>query len=127
MASRNVVTPAAAAAAAESSFGRGNAPSNKHKTTTTEALYTTSTSTGNRTMKEDKQIVDELLLVCGVIGTIFPVTDCVQWLQGLQRCLRRDDDVTRDAFDQSIIAQLEYCGTEIITTGTSSTFDHYNL
>jgi hypothetical protein len=93
-------------------------------------------------------------LVCGVIGTrtatklpsntvnsagdddrddnsftIVPVTDCVQQLQSLQRCLRRDDDVTPDASDQSIIAQLEYCGTEIITTGTgtSSTFDHYNL
>jgi Timeless protein len=113
--SRNVVTPAAAVSASASSFGRGNAPSNKHKTTTTEALY--STGTGNRTMTVDKQIVDELLLVCGVIGTttkvpsntgnggggdhddnsftIVPVTDCVQWLQDLQRCLRRDDDVTR--------------------------------
>jgi timeless len=78
--------------------------------------------TTHRTMTVDKQIVDELLLVCGVIGTttkvsaaaagrdghdhhdddddnnqftIVPVTDCVQWLQDLQRCLRRDDDVTR--------------------------------
>ena len=30
-----------------------------------------------------------------VTTTIVPVTDCVQWLQDLQRCLRRDDDVTR--------------------------------
>ena len=76
-------------------------------------------SSSGRAMTVDKQIVDELLLVCGVIGTttkvssstssntnhnignredsftIVPVTDCVQWLQDLQRCLRRDDDVTR--------------------------------
>lgn len=52
----------------------------------------------------DKNIVDELLLVCGVIGTtteegdatrIIPVTDCLQWIQDLQRCLRRDDDIYR--------------------------------
>ena len=63
-----------------------------------------------------KEIVDELLLVCGVIGTtiestsstnekngsnansaptIVPVTDCLNWLQDLQRALRRDDDCTR--------------------------------
>ena len=51
----------------------------------------------------DKAIVDELLLVCGVIGSttdhhsgkIVPVTDCLEWLQDLQRVLRRDDDVYR--------------------------------
>jgi Timeless protein len=94
-------------------------------TVVTPAAAITSSSTG-RSMTVDKQIVDELLLVCGVIGTttkvpsntntttsssnsnrndnddqredsftIVPVTDCVQWLQDLQRCLRRDDDVTR--------------------------------
>lgn len=52
--------------------------------------------------KVDKAVVDELLLVCSVIGShdnetgaFVPVTDCLQWLQDLQRALRRDDDVTR--------------------------------
>ena len=114
--SRTVVTPAAvtaSASASSSAFGRGKPPSNKPKTSSTEAVYTNH----SRAMTVDKQIVDELLLVCGVIGTttkvpshtsngdndddtnnhftIVPVTDCVQWLQDLQRCLRRDDDVTR--------------------------------
>lgn len=50
----------------------------------------------------EKEIVDELLLVCGVIGTttgegdeLVPVTDCLNWLQDLQRALRRDDDAFR--------------------------------
>jgi Timeless protein len=50
-------------------------------------------------MKVSKEIVEELLLVCGVIGTtteqgneLVPVTDCLNWLQDLQRALRRDDD-----------------------------------
>jgi timeless len=54
-------------------------------------------------MSVDKHIVDELLLVCGVIGTttndatneLVPVTDCLNWLQDLQRALRRDDDLYR--------------------------------
>jgi len=53
-------------------------------------------------MSVDKNIVDELLLVCGVIGTtldekdeLVPVTDCLNWLQDLQRALRRDDDLYR--------------------------------
>lgn len=52
-------------------------------------------------MKVSKDIVDELLLVCGVIGTttegdeLVPVTDCLNWLQDLQRALRRDDDLYR--------------------------------
>jgi timeless len=51
----------------------------------------------------DKKVVDELLLVCGVIaskdeatGKIIPVTDCLNWLQDLQRALRRDDDSYRN-------------------------------
>ena len=51
----------------------------------------------------DKKIVDELLLICGVIaskdeatGKIVPVTDCLNWLQDLQRALRRDDDTYRN-------------------------------
>lgn len=72
-----------------------------------------------RRLTVDKDVVDELLLVCGVIGTatdgavgepsntsgggggssserqLVPVTDCLNWLQDLQRALRRDDDHTR--------------------------------
>jgi timeless len=62
---------------------------------------TTLTSLGRR-MAVDKDIVDELLLVCGVIGTasnegdeLVPVTDCLNWLQDLQRALRRDEDLYR--------------------------------
>ena len=53
-------------------------------------------------MAVEKGIVDELLLVCGVIGStdpdtqeFIPVTDCLNWLQDLQRALRRDDDTFR--------------------------------
>ena len=70
-------------------------------------------------MVVDKRIVDELLLVCGVIGSsvapagttsanataanagntkspeFVPVTDCLNWLQDLQRALRRDHDTYR--------------------------------
>jgi hypothetical protein len=60
----------------------------------------------NYRMNVPKNIVDELLLVCGVIGTsvqtdkdgterLVPVTDCLNWLQDLQRALRRDDDLYR--------------------------------
>mmetsp|Transcript_19742 Transcript_19742/g.43967 ORF Transcript_19742/g.43967 Transcript_19742/m.43967 type:complete len:1067 (+) Transcript_19742:182-3382(+) len=51
----------------------------------------------------EKKVVDELLLICGVIaskdersGKIVPVTDCLNWLQDLQRALRRDDDSYRN-------------------------------
>lgn len=80
-------------------------------------------------MTVDKRIVDELLLICGVIGStattstststnegddndtvndnnreqekdqeqpeFIPVTDCLNWLQDLQRALRRDSDTYR--------------------------------
>mmetsp|Transcript_69452 Transcript_69452/g.104791 ORF Transcript_69452/g.104791 Transcript_69452/m.104791 type:complete len:913 (-) Transcript_69452:53-2791(-) len=56
----------------------------------------------DRRMTVAKDIVDELLLVCGVIGTttsaedeLVPVTDCLNWLQDLQRALRRDEDMFR--------------------------------
>ena len=49
-----------------------------------------------------ENIVNELLLICSVIGStdpltnkFVPVTDCLNWLQDLQRALRRDDDTTR--------------------------------
>jgi timeless len=52
-------------------------------------------------MNIDKRIIDELLLVCSVIGSnsaegeFVPVTDCLAWLQDLQRALRRDNDSYR--------------------------------
>jgi timeless len=53
-------------------------------------------------MHVDKKIVDEILLVCGVLGStdeatgnFVPVEDCLNWLQDLQRALRRDDDLYR--------------------------------
>lgn len=53
-------------------------------------------------MTVDKNVVEELLLVCGVLGTadegtgqFVPVEDCLNWLQDLQRALRRDDDLYR--------------------------------
>lgn len=61
-------------------------------------------------MEADKAVVDELLLVCGVIGStstrtdpatgleeevFVPVTDCINWLQDLQRALRRDHETYR--------------------------------
>ena len=51
----------------------------------------------------DKKIVDELLLVCSMIGStvdprtqqIIPVQNCINWLQDLQRALRRDNEAFR--------------------------------
>lgn len=64
-------------------------------------VATTKTSLDIR-MSVEKNVVDELLLVCGVIGTttnsgneLVPVTDCLNWLQDLQRALRRDEDSYR--------------------------------
>ena len=108
-----IVTPAAVTASSlgRRRHGKASAPPSSSSSSTDQHFRTITTNT----MTVDKQIVDELLLVCGVIGTtttipsndgdhhhhhnvtttIVPVTDCVQWLQDLQRCLRRDDDVTR--------------------------------
>jgi timeless len=70
----------------------------------TPSMKHTKTSLDRR-MMVDKDIVDELLLVCGVIGTdatnakgkqaLVPVTDCLNWLQDMQRALRRDEDLYR--------------------------------
>lgn len=58
----------------------------------------------NKFLEVDEGVINELLLVCGVIGTtktdeneerLVPVTDCLLWLQDLQRALRRDDDAHR--------------------------------
>lgn len=73
----------------------------KKKSTVKGPRPVTITSLDKR-MTVEKEIVDELLLVCGVIGTtagsgeeLVPVTDCLNWLQDLQRALRRDDDSFR--------------------------------
>ena len=55
----------------------------------------------DKALAVDKDVVDELLLICGVIGSsdseghLVPVSDCLEWLQDLQRALRRDDDLFR--------------------------------
>jgi hypothetical protein len=61
-------------------------------------------------MVVDDRVLDELLLVCSVIGSttartdpitgapreeFVPVTDCLNWLQDLQRALRRDHETYR--------------------------------
>jgi Timeless protein len=117
---RYVVTPAISSSISKNGMLKTNG---KHHSTTDIAPLSKSTKGGSSNSSNrftvDKQIVDELLLVCGVIGTttstttasdsnnhdnhndnddvpmIIPVTDCVQWLQDLQRCLRRDDDTIR--------------------------------
>eukprot|EP00537_Pseudo-nitzschia_pungens_P002008 CAMPEP_0172357482 /NCGR_PEP_ID=MMETSP1060-20121228/1855_1 /TAXON_ID=37318 /ORGANISM="Pseudo-nitzschia pungens, Strain cf. cingulata" /LENGTH=1080 /DNA_ID=CAMNT_0013078191 /DNA_START=471 /DNA_END=3713 /DNA_ORIENTATION=+ len=95
-------------------------PKPKHKAAFLRKRSTSTLRTSlDRRMSVDKEIVDELLLVCGVIGTttstasasasssstdshdsndqpsLIPVTDCLNWLQDLQRALRRDDDLYR--------------------------------
>jgi timeless len=64
----------------------------------------------NPEMIVDDRVLDELLLVCSVIGSttvrtdpntgaareeFVPVTDCLNWLQDLQRALRRDHETYR--------------------------------
>ena len=66
-------------------------PPASKKATTTKATSVSPdayTSLSSR-MQVSKNVVDELLLVCGVIGTtegdqFVPVTDCLNWLQDLQ-------------------------------------------
>jgi timeless len=77
--------------------------SKQSKKQRTKIVATTKTSLDHR-MSVEKNVIDELLLVCGVIGTttnsgngneLVPVTDCLNWLQDLQRALRRDEDLYR--------------------------------
>jgi timeless len=77
------------------------APAKKKRNKKKRALITPTKNNDPR-MTVEKGVVDELLLVCGVIGTttnegneLVPVTDCLNWLQDLQRALRRDDDQFR--------------------------------
>lgn len=70
----------------------------------------TSSSRTHPEMVVDARVLDELLLVCSVIGSttlitdpitgctreeFVPVTDCLNWLQDLQRALRRDHETYR--------------------------------
>jgi hypothetical protein len=92
-------TKAAIAKAANKSAAMNASP----VTTKTNKPQVTPDSSGlEQRMSVEKGVVDELLLVCGVIGTtakdgeeLVPVTDCLNWLQDLQRALRRDDDTYR--------------------------------
>ena len=90
---------AAASAASNSSIPTSKP---KKKPVVTPAAAALQEASLRQRMSVDKNIVDELLLVCGVIGTtvdekeeLVPVTDCLNWLQDLQRALRRDDDLYR--------------------------------
>ena len=94
-----VTVPVGTAAAQQQS--RGAAP--QRVTPPTKSKRSLSAYTSDPALSVDKKIVDELLLVCGVIaskdeatGKVIPVTDCLNWLQDLQRALRRDDDSYRN-------------------------------
>ena len=94
-----VTVPVGTAAAQQQS--RAAAP--QRVTPPTKSKRSSSAYASDPALSVDKKIVDELLLVCGVIaskdeatGKIIPVTDCLNWLQDLQRALRRDDDSYRN-------------------------------
>lgn len=93
--------PGSAGVASKAIISSANVSKKKSKRIITPNSKATMTSLDRR-MTVDKDIVDELLLVCGVIGTttnegdeLVPVTDCLNWLQDLQRALRRDEDLYR--------------------------------
>jgi len=71
-------------------------PKSQIKATTSSALLNYDSS-----LKVTEAVINELLLICSVIGStnengeFIPVSDCLNWLQDLQRALRRDDDATR--------------------------------
>jgi len=102
---------------------------NKPKSSKSADATSTAAESARKSLEVDESIVNELLLICGVIGTtttksktsskedssdtadragqndsneadddderLVPVTDCLLWLQDLQRALRRDDDAHR--------------------------------
>ena len=77
------------------------APSTKPHPKSKPSHHKTSAQNSIPEMNVDKRIIDELLLICSVIGSndpsgeFVPVTDCLAWLQDLQRALRRDNDSYR--------------------------------
>ncbi len=88
------VPPSTSNTASSNPYNNNNKPNSKSK----------SNNTFHHHLSIDKSIIDELLLVCGVIGStidnpqsqqIIPVEDCLNWLQDLQRALRRDEDAYR--------------------------------
>eukprot|EP00970_Alexandrium_tamarense_P006237 scaffold1055_cov297-Alexandrium_tamarense.AAC.1 len=134
-AAKAAASGAALGAAAAASIGRAGGGGGSNVTPPSKQQQTKKKRTNNITaaaarakhpeMTVDKRIIDELLLVCGVIGSttasaegataadgsnnaaskgapnannapeFIPVTDCLNWLQDLQRALRRDHDQFR--------------------------------
>jgi len=97
MATRTVTVPVGTAAQ-QPRAAAGAAP----QRVTPPSKKTSASYDSDPALSVDKKVVDELLLVCGVIasrdeatGKLVPVTDCLNWLQDLQRALRRDDDSYR--------------------------------
>jgi hypothetical protein len=93
------------AAAASKGGGGGGGGGGKRQAAAAQVITPTDAALNYR-MNVNKNVVEELLLVCGVIGTsvqkdddgherLVPVTDCLNWLQDLQRAVRRDDDLYR--------------------------------
>ena len=103
MAAANTSIPAGGSNGAPPASSNLTDPASRRKTVRKVSPNMKNTKTSlDRRMVVDKNIVDELLLVCGVIGTttnagneLVPVTDCLNWLQDLQRALRRDEDLYR--------------------------------
>jgi timeless len=100
MATRTVTVPVGTAAQQPRAASAAAAP--QRVTPPTKSKKTSASYASDPALSVDKKVVDELLLVCGVIasrdeatGKIVPVTDCLNWLQDLQRALRRDDDSYR--------------------------------
>ena len=94
----------------------GGAPGNRSKSKKSAggggggSFSNSNNARGNPDMVVDGRVLDELLLVCSVIGSttvrsdpitgaareeFVPVTDCLNWLQDLQRALRRDHETYR--------------------------------
>ena len=101
MATRTVTVPVGTAAQQPRAAAAAAAVPQR-VTPPTKSKKTSASYASDPALSVDKKVVDELLLVCGVIasrdeatGKLVPVTDCLNWLQDLQRALRRDDDSYR--------------------------------
>lgn len=111
----SLAASSATSATVNNSINANNANGNKvtpDREKPQKSNYPNSSSLKNHHLTVDKQIVDELLLVCSVIGStassssttsskkdknpnLIPVNECLHWLQDLQRALRRDEDAYR--------------------------------
>jgi hypothetical protein len=145
-ASSRSATPAATATAPTVDPDRGGAVGGKDRD---DSL--------SKRMAVDKNVIDELLLVCGVIGTavsssssfaseggggggdrpgqqhhhhhqpeprgdlLVPVTDCLNWLQDLQRALRRDDDQYRPI--SLLVGDWRVVGQKLLPVALSCRYD----